>query len=47
MKSVFDCEKDINIVFLGGSITQGAGASDVSKCFANMTGECLKAKIWR
>ena len=25
----FAAEKDINIVFLGGSITEGAGASDV------------------
>ena len=38
----FAAEKDINIVFLGGSITEGAGASDVSKCYANLTGEWLK-----
>lgn len=41
---VFENKKEINIVFLGGSITQGAGSSDKSKCFANMTGEWFKEK---
>lgn len=36
-----DLEK-INVIFLGGSITWGCGASEKSKCFANMTGEWLK-----
>lgn len=34
--------KNINIVFLGGSITEGAGASSQDMCFANKTGEWLK-----
>lgn len=38
----FKCLDEINVVFLGGSITQGCGASEKSKCFANMTGEWLK-----
>lgn len=39
----FEGQNEINVVFLGGSITQGCGASEQSKCFANMTGEWLKA----
>ena len=39
----FEGLDEINVVFLGGSITQGCGASEQSKCFANMTGEWLKA----
>lgn len=38
----FEGQEKINVVFLGGSITAGAGASEKSKCFANMTGEWLK-----
>jgi len=45
MKYIFDRDKTINIVFLGGSITEGEGASEKSKCFANMTGEWLKEKF--
>lgn len=45
MKDIFDRDKTINVVFLGGSITEGAGSSEKSKCFANMTGEWLKEKF--
>ena len=38
----FEGQEKINVVFLGGSITAGAGSSEKSKCFANMTGEWLK-----
>ena len=39
----FEGLEKVNVVFLGGSITAGAGSSDKSKCFANMTGEWLKS----
>lgn len=39
---MFQGKKKINIVFLGGSITEGAGASQQENCFANRTGEWLK-----
>lgn len=42
---MFADRKEINVVFLGGSITQGAGVVDKSKCFANMTGEWLKNRF--
>lgn len=35
-------KKDVNVIFLGGSITEGAGASSVEMCYANKTGEWLK-----
>lgn len=38
----FHEDQNINIVFLGGSITEGAGSSHVSKCYANLTGEWFK-----
>ena len=41
----FSGKDKINAVFLGGSITQGCGASEQSKCFANMTGEWLKTEF--
>lgn len=45
MNNLFRDDKDINVVFLGGSITEGAGASEKSRCFANRTGEWLKTKF--
>ena len=45
MKNIFGKDKVINIVFLGGSITEGEGASAKDRCFANMTGEWLKEKF--
>ncbi len=38
----FEGQDEINVVFLGGSITYGTGSTEKSKCFANMTGEWLK-----
>ena len=35
-------KQEINIVFLGGSITEGAHASQKENCYANRTGEWLK-----
>lgn len=34
--------KDFNVIFLGGSITEGAGASDYKKSYVNLTAEFLK-----
>lgn len=45
MLDVFGEKKDVNIVFLGGSITEGEGASEKSRCFANRTGEWLKERF--
>jgi len=42
IRDIFKDNKEINVVFLGGSITQGAGSSSVDKCFANRTGEWFK-----
>ena len=38
----FAGDNEINVVFLGGSITEGAGASAPAKCYANLTGEWFK-----
>ncbi len=43
MQNAFLGKDHINVVFLGGSITQGAGASKVENCYANRTGEWLKS----
>ena len=32
-----------NVLFFGGSITQGAAASDYTKCYASLTAEWLKS----
>ena len=45
MNKIFNTDEQINVVFLGGSITEGAGASHQSKCYANLTGEWLKTKF--
>lgn len=45
VKELFDGRDEINIVFLGGSITEGAGASEYGKCYASMTGEWLKREL--
>ena len=38
----FAGDNEINVVFLGGSITEGAGASNSANCYANLTGEWFK-----
>ncbi len=38
----FEGKDSINIVYLGGSITQGAGVSDKSQCWVNRIGEYFK-----
>ena len=43
MQNAFSGKDQINVVFLGGSITEGAGASDVKNCYANRVGEWLKS----
>lgn len=41
----FENKDEVNIVYLGGSITQGAGVSDKSKCWVNRIGEYFKQKF--
>lgn len=40
----FAGKDEVNIVYLGGSITQGAGVSDKSQCWASRIGEYFKEK---
>ena len=42
---MFKNNNEINFVFLGGSITEGAASSASEKCFVSMTGEWLKQKF--
>ena len=44
-KELFKDNNEINIVFLGGSITEGAGSSDKRYCFANLTGEWFREAL--
>jgi lysophospholipase L1-like esterase len=37
-------QKDLNIVFIGGSITEGSGASDYSKTYVNLVSEFMVKK---
>ncbi len=41
----FDGDDEINVVYIGGSITAGAGASAVEKRWVSIVGENLKAKF--
>ncbi len=41
--NLFEGKSEINIVFLGGSITEGAGASCQENCYANRVGEWFKS----
>jgi len=41
--NLFEGKNEINIVFLGGSITEGAGASCQKNCYANRVGEWFKS----
>ncbi len=40
----FDGKENVNIVYLGGSITQGAGVTDKSQCWVSRIGEYFKGK---
>lgn len=44
-KELFKDNNEINIVFLGGSITEGARSSDKRYCFANLTGEWFREML--
>ena len=41
-KNPFEGKKEINVVFLGGSITEGHAASEKSKCYAGLCAEWFK-----
>ena len=43
LHNAFEGNSEINIVFLGGSITEGAGASSKENCYANRVGEWFKS----
>ena len=44
-KNPFEGKKEINVVFLGGSITEGHCASEKSKCYAGLCAEWFKNKF--